>query len=56
MNNGGNEIEDEVAGERTIPTVNKAQSVQSKINNFLGIALLVLVGFGRFILLLQPRL
>jgi type IV secretion system protein VirB10 len=46
MNNGGNEIEDEVAGERTIPTVNKAQSVQSKINNFLGIAVLVLVGIG----------
>jgi type IV secretion system protein VirB10 len=46
MNNTGNDIEDEVTGERTIPTVNKAQSVQSKINNFLGVAMLVLVGVG----------
>lgn len=35
-----------VAGERTIPSVSKNQSLQSKMSNFLSIALLVLVGFG----------
>jgi type IV secretion system protein VirB10 len=46
MNNTENDTEDVVAGERTIPTVNKAQSVQSMINNVLGIAMFAFVGIG----------
>jgi type IV secretion system protein VirB10 len=38
--------EEEVAGERRIPNVTKGQSLQSKMNNFLGIAIIALLGGG----------
>jgi type IV secretion system protein VirB10 len=37
---------DEVAGERRIPNVTKGQSLQSKMNGFFGIAIIVLFGGG----------
>lgn len=40
------ENDGEVAGERRIPNVTKAQSLQSKMNNFFGIAIIVLIGGG----------
>jgi type IV secretion system protein VirB10 len=38
--------QEEITGERTITSVTKSQSVQSKVNNFLGIAVIILLGGG----------
>jgi type IV secretion system protein VirB10 len=46
MNNHTEPQNEEVSGERTISSVTKRQSLQAKINNILGIAIIVLLGGG----------
>ena len=46
MNNHTEPQNEEVAGERTISSVTKGQSLQAKMNNILGIAIIVLLGGG----------
>jgi type IV secretion system protein VirB10 len=47
MNNHSDQENDEgVAGERRIPNVTKGQSLQSKMNNIFGIAIIILLGGG----------
>jgi type IV secretion system protein VirB10 len=46
MNNHTEPQNEEVVGERTISSVTKGQSLQAKMNNILGIAIIVLLGSG----------
>jgi type IV secretion system protein VirB10 len=46
MNNHTEPQNEEVAGERTISSVTKGQSLQAKMNNIFGIAIIVLLGGG----------
>ena len=46
MNNHTEPQNEEVVGERTISSVTKGQSLQAKMNNILGIAIIVLLGGG----------